>query len=103
MTILDFILLFSLISFVLTAEDPTVAPPANLYVHSVGAHGATLQWDQPIRDNYDYFLVEYSPNDVGDPASPVLLPGNQYSIEISDLVSDTTYLFAVYAVQGRVG
>ena len=47
--------------------------------------------------------MDYSPNDVGDPASPVLLPGDQLSLEISGLVSDTNYLFAVYAVNGQVG
>ncbi|XP_072046570.1 fibronectin-like [Amphiura filiformis] len=86
-----------------TATDPVVPPPRNVFVSGFGPHDATLQWDAPSRDDYDYFLVEYRPDDAGWPDSPILIPRNQFLVTISNLVPYTDYVFTVSSLRGRAG
>ncbi|XP_072046563.1 uncharacterized protein [Amphiura filiformis] len=86
-----------------TDTDPMVPPPRNVLVSSFGPHNATLQWDAPSRDDYDYFLVEYRPDDTGVPDSPILLSHNQFVVTISNLIPYTDYVFMVHSLRGKAG
>ncbi|XP_072042815.1 receptor-type tyrosine-protein phosphatase beta-like [Amphiura filiformis] len=86
-----------------TDIDPVVPPPRNVLVSGFGPHNVTLQWDPPSRDDYDYFLIEYFPDDAGVPDSTILLPRHQFVITISYLVPSTDYVFTVHSLRGRAG
>ncbi len=60
-----------------------------------------MAWDEPVRDNFDLYRLEYGPA-IGHPTSPFEIPSDVTSITLTNLVPLTDYQFSLYGIRTTI-